>query len=259
MADPQFIVQNNEVTLNLPEGLSLAVTAEPQSLEYTLADLPGGAFDYTSWIIRGDKEGEYDITADYSGVLMPFEALLQTIFKTTEPLKVVGSKGLKIYVYPPEFTKPGDPYDVEFALVNESDIPLYNINASFGAASNRRTDSPIKLQDPVTGIQTVLNNIPKIYSLSSLDKLSSIPYLLEGDGIRLTALNPGQALTTVLRTTVPYAQNLDELKDIILLQLRNAFSNTQIGSTVEIEVIIGPIPDNLRGGTGNFSRYSWRV
>ena len=71
LADPAFTLANGAATLTLPSGLSLAPTSQPQRLTQPLADIPGGQAGTASWVVRGDKEGYYDLEAHYSASLEP--------------------------------------------------------------------------------------------------------------------------------------------------------------------------------------------
>jgi hypothetical protein len=90
MADPQFVVVDSVVTLNLPDGLSLAPTYAPQTLLAGIGDIAGGEEVSYSWIVRGDEPGEYDLSVDFDGTLMPFQAPIESRVLTGSPLSVNG-------------------------------------------------------------------------------------------------------------------------------------------------------------------------
>ncbi len=68
-----FTLSKGTATLNLPEGLSLAPTTAQQALRNEVPAVPGGGSTTTNWIIRGDKPGEYNLSAEYKSTLEPFE------------------------------------------------------------------------------------------------------------------------------------------------------------------------------------------
>ena len=72
LAPSGFTFQGGRASLgDLPAGLSLAPTGTPQSIVQNLADIPSQDTQFASWILRGDAEGYYAPTADYSGTLEP--------------------------------------------------------------------------------------------------------------------------------------------------------------------------------------------
>jgi len=50
-----------------------------------------------SWAVRGDKKGEYNLSADFSGTLMPFNAPVRANFQTSEPFRVGAEENVKKY------------------------------------------------------------------------------------------------------------------------------------------------------------------
>jgi uncharacterized repeat protein (TIGR02543 family) len=126
-ADAQYILENSQVTLNLPNGLSLAETATPQSLTVDLGDIAGQETRETHWIIRGDKKGEYNLTADFHGTLHPFNDMVTASFATAQPFRVWGEDALTMHVQAQEQANKGHPYHVRFGFTNVSDAPVYNL------------------------------------------------------------------------------------------------------------------------------------
>jgi hypothetical protein len=59
LASPEFKLRDGTAALDLPAGLSLAPTSDPQQPSVGLPDIPGGGDAATSWIVRGDTEGEF--------------------------------------------------------------------------------------------------------------------------------------------------------------------------------------------------------
>ena len=124
-ADPVFVIEQSKAVLNLPEGLALATTRDPQSLEVDLGDFAGGERKEVKWIIRGDKKGYYTLQADFTGILQPFGEPVAATFKNKEPFRVWGEDALEMHVYAQEEADFGHPYKVIFELKNVSDIPVY--------------------------------------------------------------------------------------------------------------------------------------
>ena len=70
--------------------MSLAPTALPQSASASLPNLPGGQSESTSWILRGDQEGYYDLSADIRAVFEPLGIPVAMEADSTSPLHVWG-------------------------------------------------------------------------------------------------------------------------------------------------------------------------
>ena len=98
LAPSSFVLQDPVAQLQLPSGLSLAPTAAPQSLTTSLPDIPGGSSASTDWIIRGDTEGYYNLTADVGADLEPIGVPIQLQAQTQTPLHVWGCSALALTV-----------------------------------------------------------------------------------------------------------------------------------------------------------------
>jgi PKD repeat protein len=124
-----FTMTNGKATLQLPEGLSLAPTATPQSPSQTVPTIAGMGSQTTTWIVRGDIPGSYDLSAVYDGRLEPFEAPVHVLAKLAEPLRVWGVEALKLSVKADSGSLfPGRPYHVTVGVTNNSPIPIYNMD-----------------------------------------------------------------------------------------------------------------------------------
>lgn len=118
-------------TLELPEGLSLADMIEgAQSEAQSLGNVGCNQTATARWYVRGDAEGEYNITAKVSAVSMPYGERIEQVFTTTEPIKVYAGSALKMTVTVNDVAERGEQYPVIFHLENVSDRPIYNL--SFG-------------------------------------------------------------------------------------------------------------------------------
>ncbi len=124
-------------TLNLPSGMSLAPTAEPQSLSQSVAAIPplGGAT--TTWIIRGDAPGEYTPSVAYEAELEPFGTAVSTQAALAQPLEVWGANALStVLKVDSGLAEPGIPYHVALGVKNVSNIPLYNVAINTSAPAH---------------------------------------------------------------------------------------------------------------------------
>ena len=128
LASDAFTLQNGQASLDsLPQGLSLAPTAAPQSLTEAVADIPGGTSQEADWIIRGDTEGLYTLTADYTGSLEPIGTSVSLPASTApNALHVWGESAVKMIVDADDHATAAYPYHVRIGLQNVADIPVYN-------------------------------------------------------------------------------------------------------------------------------------
>ena len=136
----QMLVQNlapsslsftsGSATLALPAGLSLAPTPTPQQLTQTMADIAGGSSATAQWIVRGDTEGIYDLSANYSGLLQPFAAPVSLVATSASPLKVWGASAISFVVTADDNATTGYPYLATVGLTNVADVPIYNVALS---------------------------------------------------------------------------------------------------------------------------------
>jgi len=153
MAQPQFALVDNTVTLNLPRGLSLApMTAVRQESTQHIASIAGGEVASVSWIVRGDEMGEYDLSADFEGTLMPFRETVTARFETDESLIVNASRGLILYLYPSIGAISGQEYRVGFRLANESEVTFNMARLGFNEDERGGQDFEFDLVGDVRAI-----------------------------------------------------------------------------------------------------------
>lgn len=127
LASEPFTLKEANVTLNLPEGLSLAPTADPQSLQFNIGEIAGGKTGKASWVVRGDQKGSYHLSADFSSKLFPFNEEVKASFKTGEPLSVWGDSAIRILAQVEKEVHRGMPYLVKFSVFNASDGPVNDL------------------------------------------------------------------------------------------------------------------------------------
>jgi uncharacterized delta-60 repeat protein len=126
LAEPEFVFTDGTATLDLPGGLSLAPTSQPQALSTELPDVPGGGSASATWIIRGDQEGSYDFSARYDATLRPFDEAFSVVAELAEPLKVWGGSALEMILDVDDSASARFPYRVRVGLENVADVPVYN-------------------------------------------------------------------------------------------------------------------------------------
>ena len=98
-ASPEFVLVNNTVTLDVPEGMTMmtGLTGDwSESKTVEIKSIKGQETKTLSWILRGDKEGSYNLSADFNGTLDVFNEEINATFKTEEPIRVYGLSNFKI-------------------------------------------------------------------------------------------------------------------------------------------------------------------
>jgi lysophospholipase L1-like esterase len=137
LAPGGFTFTGGQATLNLPAGMSLAPTAAPQALTRSVPDVPGASSRGTTWIIRGDEEGDYDLSVDYRTTLAPFDTPIALRAQTAQPIHVWGASAIQLVIETDDEARELYPQTVRVGLKNLSDIPVYNASVELsGKAEN---------------------------------------------------------------------------------------------------------------------------
>lgn len=133
-ASSEFSVTNNVITLNIPDGLKLIESSGYDKLETVIGEIKGGTQETVQWILRGDKEGSYKLSADYKGYIPRFNEDLSYSFESDE-IKVYGEKAASVDVAVENKIEKNEMY-VKVTLDNTSPVDIYNAGAIIkGAAS----------------------------------------------------------------------------------------------------------------------------
>ncbi|MDY4255562.1 MAG: PKD domain-containing protein [Oscillospiraceae bacterium] len=96
-----FELVDNTVELNVPNGLTV-MTGLPgnwcESSTVYIDSIKGLETKTLSWVLRGDVEGEYNLSADYIGTLDRFNETVSATFVTEDPIRVYGLSNVGIEV-----------------------------------------------------------------------------------------------------------------------------------------------------------------
>ena len=113
-ASSDFSLLDNTVTLNVPDGLSVVKTnsSEPKASVY-IDEIKGQTQKTIKWILRGDKAGTYDISADFLGMLSYFNEPISAKFVADNPIEVHDASTIDV--------------DIEAANHNYGGKVFYNI------------------------------------------------------------------------------------------------------------------------------------
>ena len=125
------------VTLGaLPPGLSLAPTAQPQSMKQSVGDIPSGESDSANWVLRGDAEGFYGVSATYNGTLDPGQFPISFPIQTSPTaLQVWGLGAVRAIVSAPAGAVIGQPYTITITMTDIADVPVYNLGAELQSSA----------------------------------------------------------------------------------------------------------------------------
>ena len=142
-----FTIENAIATINLPDGLSLADTARAERGTINMGTIEALGKQSASWIIRGDKAGSYDVSADFTGILMPFGEDVEITFMTSEPIVVLGGDALKFEITHDGFAQDKLSWNVDFTLTNISEKPIHNVQFDFAGAIFAYQNADIYITD----------------------------------------------------------------------------------------------------------------
>ncbi|MCL2350956.1 MAG: PKD domain-containing protein, partial [Firmicutes bacterium] len=205
-----------QASLDIPDGLSLAPLPTHQNSVCDIGPLSGnGGSASASWILRGDKAGSYPIKAAVSGHWFDGEPI-EKQFETQEPIKVWAGSAMELYVTSDDKAYPGQPYDVDFDLVNVSDITLYNL-----------------------GFEIYGGKITTNITQNDKENVSGIKQ--DGEKVLVKEFKPGDHLKLTFTMTFNTAQGRDDL----VFRLTNVFSFTREGSNTEVPVFFNMTPTNV--------------
>ena len=138
MFDVEMLIINNSetdtlenlvATLEIPDGLSLAImVGDQQSESQKIGTIEGGESKSVHWYVRGDTAGSYEIKALLEGMVMPFEEEIHDEFIAENSLQVWAGNALHLDFEVPDAAFYGENYNVKITLTNVSDVTLYNVS-----------------------------------------------------------------------------------------------------------------------------------
>lgn len=90
-----YAINDCAVKLNIPAGISLA-GGNDQTV--SLGKIAAKEVKTASWIVRGDTPGEYNLSADFNGILESFNEPISVPIVTSNPIVVENSSNLKLII-----------------------------------------------------------------------------------------------------------------------------------------------------------------
>lgn len=198
-------------TLTLPDGLSLAtLTDSVQTEAIDLGTIEANSSASAVWYVRGDDEGEYNVTASLEGMLGTTPVYQE--YTTEDPVKVYAGSALSLTVEADSVAYRGKDYVVEFTLENVSEKSLYNLSFMLTGSETYR-------------VTTVNGDATKDdYTSETLDEISTIEELEPGATLSLTYV--ANDLFTNVALGITYAE----------YHLTDVFATTLSGSTTSIPI-----------------------
>lgn len=128
-AEASFVIEDCVAKLNYPaNGLTLMTDlAEGYSETQTvnIGSIAGQEHKYINWVLRGEKPGEYDISADFSGRLRDFNEEIKARFECSEPIEVYGSENLFLDIWVEDSIAPDADSAIRVGLTNEGLVDVY--------------------------------------------------------------------------------------------------------------------------------------
>jgi YD repeat-containing protein len=240
-ASPEFVIEDSAANLKLPSELSLAfLTTNSNKPKQSMDDIAGQQRKTASWVVSGDKPGRYNLEAEFSGNLMPFDAPVKATFKMEESF-IVGEigEGINIYVYPEDSAYIGKEYYVQYKVVNEGSKTFYNLTTTFGDYINVGKEEEIVVTD-IEGNKHKISNKEASYIIPDLNRLPKIPVMSGGQSVQVGIFAPGDELLGTYKTKFRGKGDPDEiyykLVDWLVMELTE---NTAI------KVHVVPIPSHI--------------
>ena len=251
---------NTTATINLPEGLSLAaMEGAAQSPTQDLGELASGETETVDWYIRGDVEGDYDISASLTTTFSPLGDTQTYTFVSENPIHVYAGSDMQLTVHLSDAAYYGEPYVMIFELENVSGHDIYNVTHQINNVSQYQVKKYTWIEDGrVVDTETEFNLLSSqdIGPEGSISKdvfkpgeklvvLVSTDVLWESPLLRLK--NTAQDVSTVLGLIAPYAGvpgiGVATAVSSMLAQINvryhlvGAFTQTLEESTAEIPIV----------------------
>ncbi|MBR7032929.1 MAG: leucine-rich repeat protein, partial [Clostridia bacterium] len=195
-ASSDFVITGNEVCLNVPEGMTLmsGLSGYEDSAEVSFPELAGQETKVLRWCLRGDDEGEYRISADYTGILDYFNEFISARFEADEDIKVYGLNGVEFSILACDEIHNGAFY-FKLGLKNTRPIDLYMPKLSIADSIENVTESV--LNDNPDGDFVVQQYLLNAYIESPSGEKIYLPLYHSSSGYyapEVRELAPGQSL-----------------------------------------------------------------
>ncbi len=188
-AGADFPLTDCTATLNLPNGLTLMDNTPASAPRVAnIGTIGGGQEQVVSWIVRGDKNGTYNFSADFNGTLQPFNEPVSMTFNSDKPIRVYGQEAATITVNFDPVIRSKTLF-AEVLVENNSPIDLYELSTDIGkviadtvGTDNDGNPRAVVYQTRFTGTNGILKIVDDSKSISVLHpgEKFSVVYAIRG-------------------------------------------------------------------------------
>lgn len=231
-ADSKYSIIDSKATLTLPEtGMSLAATNSTQTLTQDMGTINGQEKKSVSWIVRGDKSGNYTLSADFSGKLMPFDTPVSAHFETEESINVNTGEGLSVNLAVENYCLINGEYYIYYSIKNKSGRTLYNITPDFGEESSvsREITNKSLGQGEIWNVRNIIINNPRLATQTAI--------LEGGQRVTFPVLPSGASYKTLYKTSVPSFGDPEKEYMILLGFCKKVKKGSDLGVDFKVSVI----------------------
>lgn len=211
-ADSEFYIKDSESTLNVPKGLTLVeANGYCSTAKEKFGAFYGGSSHTTKWILRGDKAGSYDISANFDGVLADFNENVHFEFMASEPIVVDAGNNIKMTVVCEDIVGGDFDYAMKIGLTNlsDSDIPMSTAKSTVLGYSSveeyKETTAGKLTNENLANIkpgETLWNNF-----IISKDKYEDM--IIKGNPNRENKLTPGKNRNVTSNISIGDGSNVE--------------------------------------------------
>ena len=202
-AAPQFKLEDSRVHLDIPDGLTMMTGVSgdwAQSADVSIGTINGQETKSMAWILRGDKAGTYDLTANYSGTLAAFNEPVSATFKTNEPVRVYGLDNFKMVLEVCNEINYNAFY-FNIGLENNGNVDMYNPKLNFdGIVNNITASTKAKIEGTECETEpedfSILSTLLNVRYVKSDGTSTYIPFTQNDKGVitDIDTLAPGEAI-----------------------------------------------------------------
>ena len=212
---------NCKAALDIPDGLTLVKGDQTQSI----SDMAPNDLRTAHWYLRGDKAGEYDLKALFSGYSNG--QLCEYEFSTKEKLRVYTTDSVKMHITLPKYSYFRKDYVMAISIENKTDRPIYDLDLL--VTSLRQISNATLKETYEAGVGTPIGGIAAGVETSTTK--STLHQSKGGYELRVPELLPGRSNAATLEISIKdlwksvYEQYISaEMLDAKMMTLFDAIS-----------------------------------
>ncbi len=235
-APQEFSLVDNDITLFVPDGMTMMTSVDGSYLtseQVHIDSIQGQETKTLSWALRGDKAGDYHLSADFEGTLAGFNTPVNATFKTDEPIKVYGMDGVKFRILASDEIHNNTVY-FNAELENQRDVDIYMPDINFADKIENVTDYCFRGfggDDGTFSSDTYLLNV-FIQNSNGTKQYLPISYGFNGELLtKIDVLAPGQKLVyEYVAYNVSDFQGIGYLKSVTVKEFKGVLENIEVDS-----------------------------